>query len=85
MSLCPQESTTGPSTVELHRRALNLERAAADLLRALIEAVRLQGPSKLELSSDDVNDLEAFFQFHGGIECSGVYYWTGVQSSLIPR
>jgi hypothetical protein len=59
-----------PSTLELHRAALNLEGAAAHLLRACAAVV---APGAL--SPPDAEDLQAAWRRRGGICSEGPHYW----------
>ena len=77
----------GPSTLELHRRALRLEWVGENILSVLGEAVKNVGVSKVGclVTKADRDDLEAAFRFHGGVPGQGVDYWLATPDGNLPR
>jgi hypothetical protein len=80
-------TSLGPSTLELHRRALRLEWVGENLLAVLREAVKDAGVGKVAclVTKADRDDLEAAFRFHGGIPGQGVDYWLATPDGNLPR
>jgi len=85
-SAASQHPQQNVSTVELHRRALKLEKAAADLLRSLTKAARNRVLDRAMLSQAEADNLEAAFRYHGGVDRYGKYYWMeSYKAGFIPR
>ena len=80
-------SSLGPSTLELHRRALRLEWVGENLLTILRDAARSTGADRIAclVNKEDRDDLEAAFRFHGGIPGQGVDYWQPKPDGGLPR
>jgi len=64
-----------PSTLELHRCALALERAAEQLLRACVARVCEDPAAASLLSPSAAADLQAAWRARGGISGAGSFYW----------
>jgi len=82
-----QEASIGPSTLELHRRALRLEWLAENLLAILRDSARSAGADRIACLADkrDRDDLEAAFRFHGGIPGQGADFWQEKPDGGLPR
>ena len=81
---CQQQQAS--STVELHRRALKIEKAAADLLQSLTKAARNRTLDRAMLSQAEADNLEAAFRHHGGVDGFGTQYWAeSYKAGFIPR
>jgi hypothetical protein len=63
-----------PTTLEIHRRVIALERVGVDLMQLLFSAFVSRGARHF-LDPDDVADAEAAFEFQGGVAGDGSRYW----------
>lgn len=72
-----------PSTVELHRRALALEKASDEAVASLATFLRERGAPSAGLTAEDIANLHAAFRFHAdsGPEST----WPGKPTTKIPR
>ena len=80
-----QSNPAFPSTLELHRCALSLEKAAEDLLRACVARVGEDCSAAARLSPADAADLQFAWSARGGIAGHGQAYWPAeLDAGLFP-